>query len=80
MGLDTTFTKAETALKSATIDVELMKEKHVQQSRNSKENKGKCTKGRETDGTQSAVAMTKANYDSATKALEAQNLLSPQQE
>ncbi len=51
MGLDTSFTKATTALKSAMLDVELTKGEYVQQSCNSEEKKGKGNKGGESDGT-----------------------------
>ena len=73
MGLDTSFAKA-TALESATLDVELMKGEYVQQLCNSKKNKCKGNKGGESDSTPSAVAMAKANYKSAAKALEAAKL------
>ncbi len=49
MGLDTSFTKATTALESAMLDVELMKGEYMQQARNSEKIKGKGNKVGESD-------------------------------
>ena len=60
-GRDTSFIEATTALESATINIELTKGSTCNNHVTLIKNKGKGTKGGESDGTPSVVAMETAN-------------------